>query len=940
MNFAAIALLPVYRAARIAIVLTLLGLLGSQSVVCGAAGIGDAPGAPGMREVASAEKSLSRGAPVPAWVDTSLAAPAAAAPGPLVVRLSDFQAYVDKEPVYYMRRMEQVNEASMLSNAGRIEIAFQPEYQQVALHALHIVRGGTVIDKTQVAQIRFLQREQQLNDDVLTGVITASVVLDDIRVGDTLDISYSITGQNPVFGGKFSLSAMWDNMVPTQRKRVILNAPEERAIDYRIIGNGAGIQVREQKSGGRKITRFYAENLAAVDYEPYAPPDVEQFRYIQLSEFKSWQQVAQWATALFDINAPSNAVDEVTASMLNAGDADATVQSALSYVQNEIRYLSMSLGENSHKPFPPDVVLARRYGDCKDKALLLVTMLRRLGIEAAPVLVSATSPKALDRFLPTPLVFDHAIVRAVVDGKVYFIDPTRSAQYGPLAAMGQAHNAAQALVIAPDSAKLVAIPGGTQAALPSNIRTEHLVVRKIDEAADLTVWHRYNGLQAEAARYYIGRGSKEQLRKFYVASVLRRYPNAELLSGPIVSDNRKNNTVAIEMHYRVPAALEKNSEGWQLRYQASNLTERFYLPENPRRNAPLAVPLDPVASRYELELTLPDDFNADYKPSTVTVRNAGFRADETLDFKGHIAHASVDLTILADRVPPQDVPGFMADIRKFGNMIDASMQIRRSDLKQGGVSAIVDAPLKQRLAEQLTATINTNTTAINEARAAGSPVADALCERGLSYARLGKRQEAAADVQAALAEGKPSRELLRCKAQIAYFSGDMKTSEADFARAAAQGDNDAGATFLHAMSSYALGKWRDAADQFAQASERFGDAQDKARADIMRMLCQRRLNQRPRAAAPVDDGADWRATAQAAIDGSKNDDDVLREVHRQTDDKLEYALAEAYYYLGQINLLGGNKIKAMVYLQRSADKGIVVSDYHSAARLEAEHLRR
>jgi len=59
----------------------------------------------------------------------------------------------------------------------------------------------------------------------------------------------------------------------------------------------------------------------------------------------------------------------------------------------------------------------RRYGDCKDKTYLLVSLLRAVGIEADPMLVSLTTPKTPARLLPTPDAFDHVVAQARINGR-------------------------------------------------------------------------------------------------------------------------------------------------------------------------------------------------------------------------------------------------------------------------------------------------------------------------------------------------------------------------------------------------------------------------------------------------------------------------------------------------------------------------------------------
>ena len=88
----------------------------------------------------------------------------------------------------------------------------------------------------------------------------------------------------------------------------------------------------------------------------------------------------------------------------------------LEYVQKEIRYTGLEIGLHSHAPNPPKVVLDRHFGDCKDKSLLLISVLGAVGIDAYPALVSSSLRVHVGEILPSPLAFDHVVVFAVIDG--------------------------------------------------------------------------------------------------------------------------------------------------------------------------------------------------------------------------------------------------------------------------------------------------------------------------------------------------------------------------------------------------------------------------------------------------------------------------------------------------------------------------------------------
>src|SRR5437870_347882 len=80
--------------------------------------------------------------------------------------------------------------------------------------------------------------EAALENGVYSGTVTASILVDDLRVGDTIEYQYSVVGDNPVFGGKFFNGASWDQASPVERRRVLLTHPADRAIGWKLVGEG------------------------------------------------------------------------------------------------------------------------------------------------------------------------------------------------------------------------------------------------------------------------------------------------------------------------------------------------------------------------------------------------------------------------------------------------------------------------------------------------------------------------------------------------------------------------------------------------------------------------------------------------------------------------------------------------------------------------------
>lgn len=105
------------------------------------------------------------------------------------------------------------------------------------------------------------------------------------------------------------------------------------------------------------------------------------------------------------------------------------LEKALQFVQDEIRYTGLEAGIGGYKPRNPAEVFEQRFGDCKDKSLLLCYILNELGIEAYPALVSTTDRQGIIAWLPSPNAFNHCVVQ-VRQGGVRWYDPTISLQGG------------------------------------------------------------------------------------------------------------------------------------------------------------------------------------------------------------------------------------------------------------------------------------------------------------------------------------------------------------------------------------------------------------------------------------------------------------------------------------------------------------------------------
>jgi lipoprotein NlpI/transglutaminase-like putative cysteine protease len=897
---------------------------------------------PPLKEVQVAATSFFLADPVPAWVDP-IAIPEGSKGGPLVVRLADTQFLIKETPVEHVHRAVMINDAASLTAAGQLSIGFVPEYQRLHLHAVRVLRDQDVLDRTSSSTVRFLQRETGLELGMYSGEVTASILVNDLRVGDTLEFSYSIEGQNPVFAGKFADMVVWDQRTPTALRRVVLNYPASRQISWRPIGNWQSSPIVPQDStidGMRKL-RFQEESVAEASIEPSTPSDRIVHRVLQFSEYTGWDDVVAWANGLFQSDGIHDGeLRQVIGRLRALATDDERISAALEFVQSQIRYFSVSLGESSHRPAAPDIVIERRYGDCKDKSFLLMSLLKEAGIESHPVLVRLGRRKVLEGMLPSPQLFDHVIIKAMVDGQAFYLDPTRLGQHGHLSRMGQAHEGAQVVVIAPGVRDYATISTPNISDLLRNEATETAVLSKFDADAAFKVQQVWSGVSAENARMLIERLPKEKLLKLFGDALEARYPGARLVGEPQIEDDRNDNVVSVTASYAVPRLATEKEGNWFIRFLPSNLAGTLVTPPSAVRAAPLQVLRFPFEGKYSIEVKFPENVSVITDPSVTTQENKYFHYTVEESFRGNVAKTAMDLKTLASEVPASDIQKYAQDLQSLNNTRSV-LVVPKGAIKSADPASTAGQDFVQLLRDRLQEAAKKMTETIDSGKLSGKDLAETHCLRSNVYTDLGKYDEAMRDASAAVKLAPNAGKSLLCRAYVYFNTGEFRKAVADYTTAIALGETDPHTFYLRGMNNLYADKLDDAVSDLTRASAS-KDNQSRLYSELWLSWTLQRLG-RPipetvakRAAA--DQHGDWPRPALAMINGNLAPEEMLKQLDGKSGDDRRMALAEGYFYLGQRYLTLGDKARAREYFEKTRQLDVIIYTEHVAAGFELQRL--
>ena len=623
---------------------------------------------------------VSRG-PAPSWidpVDVAAIAPAAASDGVAYVLVDDQVSILGDEPVEYRRLVYDVVDREGLEDAGRTPIGFQPDYQRIALHGLIVERAGARGDRSADVRAELLRRETNADAGMLDGQRTLELFLPDVRVGDRLDISYSVIGRNPVFGDDFHAARNMGYGQGIGMRRIVAFAPASRALFAR--ANGVGYVRDERIDGDIRRLAFIAEPLAPVIHENGAPDWFDGYGHADLSTAADWGAVAAWAAKLFVTDEADRQAIAGVAEELALADAGprAALLDALAFVQREVRYVSLALGAASHRPANPALTLARRYGDCKDKALLLVGLLREAGVDAQPVLVSTSLGEHVAAHLPTPLAFDHAIVRVRLGGEWVYVDPTRAVEHGTLEDREPMRFGA-GLPVAAGTDALATIPREERDApsieVEQAVRVADAASRDATDAdadaspqAELRVLTRYRHGPADRARARFRSDGPEQVGRDYLGFMASMYEDIRQVTPPSIDEQGAGGVVAVEERYLAPFEPEEGKADaiGNLDLVLFQIADWVPSGRESERRWPLAL-TGPAHGTQVIRMTAEGGWSI--PAEAVTVGNDWFRFDRHVSVDGDVLTIRGEWRRHRDAIPAADYAAARADLRRVRDLL-------------------------------------------------------------------------------------------------------------------------------------------------------------------------------------------------------------------------------------------------------------------------------
>jgi hypothetical protein len=306
-------------------------------------------------------------------------------------------------------------------------------------------------------------------------------------------------------------------------------------------------------------------------------------------------------------------------------------------------------------------VIARRFGDCKDKSLLLVTLMRLIGIDAVPVLVSSSDRAAVQQRLPSPYDFDHVIVRAELEGRPTWIDSTASYQRGPLVSR-PAPPFAVALPIAARVTAPETIVDQQLQQVPDTHVHESFEIDDVDGGARLQIVTRYRAAEANSRRADLATGSRDELQKSYLKFYTGLYGRMRVAQPLQVHDDEARNEIETRESYALDA-LWQDGANFQF-WSVSSLLVR------PDKVAPRLAPFalkHPAHVLHQIQVQLPLDFEIEEEDTRS--HGPGVESHHQVRYDNRRLLLRLEYRTLASQVRVEDLPAYDKAAERIENTI-------------------------------------------------------------------------------------------------------------------------------------------------------------------------------------------------------------------------------------------------------------------------------
>lgn len=321
-------------------------------------------------------------------------------------------------------------------------IDYDSTYEKVELEYARTIRpdGRTV----EVGSRHIRDVSKYLNFPLYSNARVFIISFPEISEGASIEYKVNIYRNQLINKKDFIIGYPLQTPEPVIAANFSIDLPEGKTLYIKTLNDeynnfAAVLMPQIQPKDGRLTYNWQFKNIPQIIPESHMPPDVQINPTLLISTFNNWQDIQRWwwGLAKDKIKADASIKEKVKELAGRQETQEAKAKAIYNFCAQKIRYVAVEYGQAGYEPHQAEDVFKNKYGDCKDQAILLVTMLREAGLTAYPVLIPTKEDYNLNPDSPA-LFFNHCIAALLLKDKLVFLDPTaETCSFGDLPADDQ-----------------------------------------------------------------------------------------------------------------------------------------------------------------------------------------------------------------------------------------------------------------------------------------------------------------------------------------------------------------------------------------------------------------------------------------------------------------------------------------------------------------------
>lgn len=243
--------------------------------------------------------------------------------------------------------------------------------------------------------------------------------------GSKAKAEFRLTFKDAALLAKLPVTASYPIVEKTYKFNIPASLPDIELVE-RNFPEGKYVRNEAVNSDGSRTITFVFNDLPERASDPSAPYPIDREPYIMVKGyFKGLDDLYRYHHRMLDVDTVIPDLSAVLAEAVRgATERDSIIDNIYRYVQRKVRYVAYEEGEAGFRPDLPAEVLRKNYGDCKGMALLLATLLNRVGIEANVASIGTTHIPYKIAEMPALGATNHMICIVPQENDTLFLDAT------------------------------------------------------------------------------------------------------------------------------------------------------------------------------------------------------------------------------------------------------------------------------------------------------------------------------------------------------------------------------------------------------------------------------------------------------------------------------------------------------------------------------------